>query len=42
MDYVTNADIAAQKAIVETIQEFYPTDVIVSEEGDELKTVPER
>lgn len=41
MDYVTEADVAAQDAVVETIQEAHPSDVIVGEEGDAPKTVPE-
>lgn len=40
MDYVTDADVAAQAAIVGTIREAYPEDVIVGEEGDALKAVP--
>jgi myo-inositol-1(or 4)-monophosphatase len=41
MDYVTEADLAAQEAVVGTIRESYPEDAIVGEEGDELKRVPE-
>lgn len=41
MDHVTDADVAAQEAIAETIREPYPEDAIVGEEGDALKTVPE-
>jgi myo-inositol-1(or 4)-monophosphatase len=40
MDYVTDVDIAVQEAIIETIRETYPEDVIVGEEGDAVKTVP--
>lgn len=41
MDYVTDADVAAQEAIVETIRESCPEDAIVGEEGDASKTIPE-
>jgi len=41
MDYVTDADLAAQRAIVATIESAFPAEAIVSEEGDALKAVPE-
>ena len=41
MDYVTDADVAAQRAIIAEIQECYPEDAIVAEEEDALKSVPE-
>lgn len=41
MDYVTNVDIATQEAITDTIRESYPADVIIGEESDAPKIVPE-
>ena len=40
-DVVTAADRAAQRTVIESIQEAFPDDAIVGEEGDERKTVPE-
>jgi myo-inositol-1(or 4)-monophosphatase len=40
VDLVTDADTAAQEAVVEVIRDAFPDDAIVGEEGDELKTVP--
>jgi myo-inositol-1(or 4)-monophosphatase len=40
MDLVTEADLAAQEAIVATIRERFPDDAVVGEEGEELKRVP--
>ncbi len=40
-DYVTEADTNAQEAVVDVIRETYPDDVVVGEEGDGPKTVPE-
>ena len=40
-DVVTEADRAAQRRVVEEINEAYPGDAIVAEEGEERKTVPE-
>ncbi len=40
-DVVTEADRAAQHTVIEAIRETFPDDVIVGEEEDERKTVPE-
>ncbi|OTE98630.1 inositol monophosphatase [Halorubrum sp. SD683] len=40
-DVVTEADRAAQRAVIESIRESYPDDAVVGEEEDERKTVPE-
>lgn len=40
MDYVTDADVAAQRAIIETIDAEYPDDAIVAEEEAALKSIP--
>ena len=40
-DVVTEADRAAQRAVIESIRETYPDDAVVGEEEDERKTVPE-
>ncbi|MEZ3162559.1 inositol monophosphatase [Halorubrum sp. RMP-47] len=40
-DVVTEADRAAQRAVIESIREDYPDDAVVGEEEDERKTVPE-
>jgi myo-inositol-1(or 4)-monophosphatase len=40
VDLVTDADTAAQEAVVDVIRGAFPDDAIVGEEGDELKTVP--
>ncbi|MDS0280749.1 inositol monophosphatase family protein [Haloarcula onubensis] len=41
VDVVTEADEAAQDAVIEAIRESYPDEPIVGEEGDQRKTVPE-
>ena len=41
VDVVTEADEAAQEVVVETIQEQFPTDTIVGEEGHAPKRVPD-
>lgn len=41
IDVVTEADRAAQRTVIESIRERFPDDVIVGEEEDERKTVPE-
>lgn len=41
VDVVTEADEAAQEAVVEVIREAYPDDLIVGEEGDAPKRVPD-
>jgi myo-inositol-1(or 4)-monophosphatase len=41
VDLVTDADTAAQAAVVEVLRDAYPDDAVVGEEGDELKSVPE-
>ena len=41
IDVVTAADRAAQRTVIESIRERFPDDVIVGEEEDERKTVPE-
>ncbi|MFC6863947.1 inositol monophosphatase family protein [Halomicroarcula sp. GCM10025817] len=41
MDYVTEADRRAQRAVVETIRADDPEATVVGEEDDELKTMPE-
>ena len=40
VDVVTEADRAAQRAVIARIQETFPDDAIVGEEEDERKTVP--
>ena len=40
-DVVTEADRAAQRAVIESIRESFPEDAVVGEEEDERKTVPE-
>jgi myo-inositol-1(or 4)-monophosphatase len=40
-DAVTEADRAAQRAVVEEIKEAYPSDTVVGEESDTPKTLPE-
>lgn len=40
-DFVTEADRAAQRRVIEVIEASYPNDAIVGEEDDALKTVPE-
>jgi myo-inositol-1(or 4)-monophosphatase len=40
-DLVTEADRAAQRRVIEVIEESYPDDTIVGEEEDALKTVPD-
>lgn len=40
-DVVTQADRDAQARVIEVIEEDFPGDPIVGEEGDELKSVPE-
>ena len=40
-DVVTEADRAAQRAVIASIRESYPDDAVVGEEEDERKTVPE-
>jgi myo-inositol-1(or 4)-monophosphatase len=40
-DVVTEADRAAQRAVIESIREAFPDDAVVGEEGEERKTVPE-
>ncbi len=39
-DLVTEADRRAQRRVIETIQESFPNDTIVGEEGDARKSVP--
>lgn len=41
VDVVTEADEAAQDAVIEAIREHYPEEPIVGEEGDQRKTLPE-
>ncbi|WP_435143513.1 inositol monophosphatase family protein [Halobaculum sp. P14] len=40
-DVVTEADRSAQRRVIETVRETYPTDAFVGEEEDELKAVPD-
>ena len=40
-DVVTEADRAAQRAVIASIRESYPDDAVVGEEEDERKTVPD-
>ncbi|MFB6125999.1 MAG: inositol monophosphatase [Halolamina sp.] len=40
-DVVTEADRAAQRRVVEVIEETFPDDAVVGEEEEELKVVPE-
>ena len=40
-DVVTEADRAAQRAVIEEIRGSFPTDAVVGEEEDERKSVPE-
>lgn len=40
-DLVTNADLETQRQIVAEIEESFPSDAIVGEEDDKLKTIPE-
>lgn len=41
MDYVTDADKRAQRAVIDAIREDYPDATVVGEEDDELKAMPE-
>jgi myo-inositol-1(or 4)-monophosphatase len=41
VDVVTEADTAAQEAVIEAIREHYPDETIVGEEDDAPKTIPE-